>query len=192
LTVTLPRLQTALLAIIMLILTGCSSLTVQETWKSSSITAAKPFKKVLVININLDENVRKMYEDVVAAELGDNGVKAVAGHSHVKITKNYTHEDVKTAATRTGCDAVLTTRGLESGNQKLSQKGEGSVAPGEGWLPSSWDPMIATMQVSLYGIETNQLVWSATIKTSDADNKFHVSRDMGNTIFKLLREAGLL
>lgn len=181
-----------LLLAAMLILSGCSTVKVMETWKGSSLTSVKPFKKVLVVNINLDENVRKMYEDVVAAEMRDKGITAIPGHKYVKITKNYNRKDIQAAVEKTGADAVLITRYIDTGDQKVSQQGQGSVLYGEGYLPSSWDVMIATMQVNLYSTASEQLVWSARIKTSDADNKFHVSRDMGNLLTDLLKKDGLL
>lgn len=174
------------------LLGGCSSLQVQETWRSSSVTAENKFRKVLVVNINLDENVRTMYEDIVAAEMKDSGLDAVAGHKHVTITEKYKRSDIAAAVKATGCDAVLTTRELHVGNQQVSQEGQGSVLYGEGLLPSSWDLMVASLQINLYSAVTEQLVWSATIKTSNDDNKFILSRDMGQLLIKLLRRDGMI
>ncbi len=171
---------------------GCSSVQVLETWKGSTVTAAKPFSKVLVVNVNLDENVRKMYEDIVVGEMGDSKISAVAGHKHVKIKDNYKRSEIAAAVRETGSDAVMIIRNIETGNQKISQQGQGSVLYGEGFLPSSWDMMEATMQVNLYSTATEQLVWSATFKATDADHKFDLSRDMGLLIIKLLRNDGLL
>jgi len=175
------------------LLAGCSTVKVQETWYSSSASAAKPIKKLLVVNLNLDENVRKMYEDIVAGEMTDNKILAVAGHKYVTIKENYNKEDIKSAVINSGCDAVLTTRGLTAGNQQLSQQGQGNVLYGEGFIPSSWDDTkIATLQVNIYHVETGQLIWSATIKASNDDNKFIESRDMGLLLVKLLRRDGLV
>jgi|APHig6443717497_1056834.scaffolds.fasta_scaffold179368_2 hypothetical protein len=176
-----------------LFLGGCSSVQVIETWRSSSATSTSQHKKLLIVNLNLDENVRKMYENIVAGEMKDNTIQAVAGHTYVTIKENYKKEDIQTAVRRSGCDAVLTIRGLTSGNQQLHQQGQGSVLYAEGLIPSSWDDTrIATVQVNLYDEATERLIWSATVKASNDDNKFIESRDMGNLLVKLLRQDGMV
>jgi hypothetical protein len=175
------------------LLGGCSSTQVLETWRSSSVTAGSQHKKLLIVNLNLDENVRKMYENVVAGEMTDSKIVAVAGHTYLPFKEKYSKEDTQTAVRESGCDAVLTIRGLTSGNQQLSQQGQGSVLYGEGFIPSSWDDVkIAKLQINLYHVETKQLVWSATVKATNDDNKFIESRDMGKLLVKLLRRDGMI
>ncbi len=177
----------------LLALGGCSSVQVLESWRSSSAAAAAPHKKLLVINLNLDQNVRKMYEDIVAGEMNDSGIVALAGHKYVTPVVNYKKDDIRQAVRLSGCDAVLTIRGVTSGNQQLSQQGQGNVLYGEGLIPSSWDDtMIATLQTNLFHAETGQLVWSATVKASNDDNKFIESRDMGELLIRLLRRDGMV
>ncbi len=175
------------IAISLTMLVGCSSVKTLETWRSSSLPAVAEYKKLLIVNINLDENVRKMFEDIVTAEMNESRIKAVAGHTYVAISGAYKRNDIAAAVKETGSDAVLMIRELNTGNQQLSQQGQGSVLYGEGFLPSSWDLMIATLQVSLYSAESEQMVWSATVKTSNDDNKYILSRDMGQLLIKLLR-----
>lgn len=176
-----------------LLLGGCSSVQVLETWHSSSATAGAPQKKLLVINLNLDQNVREMYENVVAGEMKDSNIAAVAGHTFVRVKENYTKADIAAAVKKSGCDAVLTIRGLTTGNQQLSQQGQGNVLYAEGFIPSSWDDvMTATQQISLFHAETGQLLWSATVKAANDDNKFIESRDMGELLINLLRRDGMI
>lgn len=181
------------LLLTLLISAGCSSIQAQETWHSSSGNATGPLKKLLIVNLSLDENIRKMFEDIVAGEMKDNNIVAVAGHKFVTLKENYKKEDIQTAVRMSGCDAVLTIRGVSSGNQQLSQQGQGSVLYSEGFLPSSWDDTkIATLQVNLYNEKTERLVWSATVKSSNDDNKFIESSDMGELLIKLLRRDGMI
>jgi uncharacterized protein YcfL len=175
------------------LLSGCSSTQVLETWHSSTVTADNQYKKLLIVNLNLDENVRKMYENVVTGEMTDKKIVAVASHKYLPFKEKYNMEDAKSAVRESGCDAVLTIRGLTSGNQQLSQQGQGSVLYGEGFIPSSWDDVkIAKLQLSLYHVETKQLVWSATVKATNDDNKFIQSRDLGKLLIKLLRQDGMV
>ena len=178
----------------LLCLGGCSSVQVLETWKSSAVTAARPHTKLLIVSLHLDQNIRRMYEDIVAGEMNDSGIQAVAGHKYVTLTRdNYKKEDIQAAVRASGCDAVLTTRGLTTGNQQLSQQGQGNVLYASGLIPSSWDDiMTATLQANLFHAETGQLVWSATVKATNDDNKFIESRDMGLLLIKLLRRDGLV
>ena len=181
------------LLITMLLLAGCSTVQVQETWRSSSATAGIPLKKLLIVNLNLDENVRKMYEDVVAGELTDSKIQAVAAHKYIIFKEKYNKEDTRSAVSKSDCDAVLTIKGMTAGNQQLSQQGQGSVLYGEGFIPSSWDDVkIATLQLNLYNTVSHQLVWSVTVKATNDDNKFIESRDMGKLLVKLLRRDGMV
>lgn len=172
---------------------GCSTVTIQESWRSSAAAAATPHKKLLIVNLNLDQQVRAMSENIVAGEMRDNGITAVAGHSYVSIGEQYTREEVQTAVKRSGCDGILTIRGITTGNQQLFQQGQGAVLYSEGLLPSSWDDrQTATLQINLYHAESGQLIWTATVKATDDDNKFIESRDLGYLLVKRLRQDGMV
>ncbi|NJD36899.1 MAG: hypothetical protein FIA89_01035 [Geobacter sp.] len=172
---------------------GCSTVTIQESWRSSAAAAATPHQKLLIVNLNLDQQVRTMSENIVAGEMRDSGIAAVAGHSYVSISDQYSREELQAAVKKSGSDAILTIRGISTGNQNLHQQGQGAVLYSEGLLPSSWDDrQIATLQVNLYHAANGQLLWTATVKASDDDNKFIESRDLGYLLVKRLRQDGMV
>lgn len=176
-----------------LFLGGCSTVQVQESWCSSAAATATPHKKLLIVNLNLDQQVRSMSENIVAGEMRDNGIDAIAGHSYVSIREQYTREELQTAVRKSGCDGILTIRGITTGNQQLHQQGQGAVLYSEGLLPSSWDDrQTATLQVNLYHAANGQLLWTATVKATDDDNKFIESHDLGYLLVKRLRQDGMV
>lgn len=177
----------------LLLLGGCSTVQIQESWRSSAAAATTPHKNLLIVNLNLDQQVRSMSENIIAGEMRDNGIDAVAGHTYVAIREQYSREELQTAVRKSGCDGILTIRGITTGNQQLYQQGQGTVLYSEGLLPSSWDDrQTATLQVNLYHAESGQLVWTATVRASDDDNKFIESRDLGYLLVKRLRQDGMV
>lgn len=179
------------LSVPLLLLGGCSTVQIQESWRSSAATT--PHQKLLIVNLNLDQQVRTMSENTISGEMRDNGIDAVSGHSYGVIREQYSREELQTAVKKSGCDGILTIRGITTGNQQLYQQGQGTVLYSEGLLPSSWDDrQTATLQVNLYHAESGQLVWTATVRASDDDNKFIESRDLGYLLVKRLRQDGMV
>jgi hypothetical protein len=172
------------------LLGGCSSLKVTETWRSSA-GPGHTYQKLMIIAIGRDETVRTLFENIVVDEMEQQHIRAVASHTLVKVVDKATREDIVAAVRAAGCDAVLTTRPVSVGDDTVTQQGRGSVVYGAG-SPASADYLRATLQTNLYDAATTELVWSATVKTFDADNRARVSRDLGLFFIERLRRDGLL
>ena len=117
------RVSYSLLAAILVLLSGCSSLTVVEDWHNQN-AAARHYKKLMILGIAHDENLREMAENIIVDEMERNGVMAVASHTMVKDIDNAKRDDVVTAVRSTGADAVLTIRGISKGDTTVSRPGE--------------------------------------------------------------------
>ena len=117
------RASYSLLVAMLVLLSGCSSLTVVEDWHNQN-AAARHYKKLMILGIAHDENLREMAENIIVDEMGRNGVMAVASHTLVKDIDNAKRDDVVTAVRATGADAVLTIRGISKGDTTVSRSGE--------------------------------------------------------------------
>ncbi|HLO27289.1 MAG TPA: hypothetical protein VK187_14360 [Geobacteraceae bacterium] len=181
----------------LVVLSGCSSMTVVEDWKNQN-AAPRHYKKLMILGIAHDENLRRTVESILVDEMGRNGVMAVASHTLVKDIDNAKRDDVVTAVRSAGADAVLTIRGISKGDTTVSRSGETggiygtAMNTGGTALQSAKSYSLATLQTNLYDSTTAELVWSATIKTYDAKNEARVSRDLGRFFVERLRRDGLL
>ncbi len=186
----------ALLAV-MVLLSACSSLKVQETWYNPAKVGSH-YQKLMVLFITPDENRRKMVENIVVDELGRNGVRGVACHTYVKDLDKAHRDDVVAAVRETGADGVITMQAVSVGDQTVTQQGVPSGAvygtAGNGYysLPGSGSFLKANLQTNLYDSQTAQVVWTATIKTFDAENEARVSRDLARFFVERLRRDGFL
>ena len=178
-------------------LCGCSSISVVETWNNPARSGPR-YQKLMIIGIAYDENLRSLAEDVMVDEMGRHGVTAVASHTLVKEIYTTKREDVVKAVHSAGADAVLTIRAIARGDTTVTQSGQSggiygtSTNVGGTVLEPARSYSLATLSANLYDSATAELVWSATIKTYDAERVARVSRDMARFFLENLRHDGFL
>lgn len=180
----------------LLLLAGCSSLTVKESWHKTG-GPGHQYKKLMILAIANDEGRRKMFENIMVDELGRHGVAAVASHTRVKDLEKARREDVVAAVKASGADGVITARPVSVGDKTVTQEGVagapfGTAASGYMNLAGSKDFLRAMMQTNLYDSETAELVWTATIDTFDAERIARVSRELAKFLAERLRRDGFL
>ena len=145
----------------------------------------------MILGIGRDEDIRKTFEYFVVDELRRHRIAAQASHTIIPDLAKTTRAEIVAAVRAAGCDAVLTTRAIAIGDSNVTQQGASGSVYGAG-ARSSYDFLKATLQASLYDAETQELVWSSTIKTFDAREEVRVSRELGGFFFESLRRDGLL
>lgn len=171
---------------------GCASLKVVETWHKPAI---QQHKKIMIVGIGNDESKRKLFEDIVVDELRRNHVVAVASHTILPDLDKTDRGGIISAVHAAGCDGVLTTRVVTTGNNAVSQKDvSGTIGYIYGVAPMTTrgNFLKANLQSNLYSTKTEELIWSATVKTFDGEREAKVSREMGKFFFEALRKDGLL
>jgi hypothetical protein len=169
---------------------GCSSLKTVEMWQKPAAQTHR-YQKIMILGVNRNENLRKLFENIVVGELGRHGVVAVAGHTYIPDMDKTSLDAIVAAVRAAGCDAVLTTRPQSVGDNKVTQGGEKGSIYGAG-ARNAYDFLSATLQTSLYDSATQEMVWSATVKTFDADREVRVSRELAAFFFENLRRDGFL
>ncbi len=186
-----------LLCVSMLLLSGCSSIKIVETWTKPAEDRSV-CQKLMIIGIGHDETVRAMAENIMVEELQRAGVAAVASHTLVKEIDSAKREDVVAAVRATGADGVLTIRPVSKGNTKVTQGGQSEGIYGTAMnfggspLAGATTYSRATLQATLYDSKTAGLVWSATIATYDAGSVARVSRELARFFLKSFRRDGFL
>ena len=180
-----------------LLLGGCSSIKVVETWKQP--TWSNPaFRKPMILAVGYDENRIAIIEDVLVAEMGRGGVTAVAGHNFIPVIKGSSRDTIVAAVRKAGADAVLSMQVLSRGDSRVTQGGQSGGIYGTAtnvagsYIPAAKSYDDAAVQANLYDSATAELVWSATITTYDADREVRVSRDLAKFFLEKLRKDGFL
>ena len=185
--------------IALLISGGCSSLQVIETWHKPAVQG-RHYQKVMILGISRDEGKRSTFENLVADELSRHQVVAVPGNTVIPLLNmdKTTRAAIVAAVKSSGCDAVLTTRAITVGEGRVNQGSDSSFiygafgSYGANIISSHNDFLQATLQTSLFDVATEELVWSSTVTTSDADETAQVSRELGRFFFESLRRDALL
>jgi len=102
----------AMLPALLLAISGCASLKVQEVWRDEAY-AGRP-KSVLVVAVMKNETVQRMFESEFAKRLKGAGINAVESFrvlpDGVALEGDAGRESVVAAIKAQGIDAVLTTR----------------------------------------------------------------------------------
>lgn len=190
------RMIRCFMAVLCLLLGGCSSLTVVETWHNQN-GPERHYRKLMILGIGQDENRRRLFENIVVDEMGHLGVMAVASHPYVKDLEKANRDDVVAAVRASGADGVLTARPLSVGDKTVTQKGApggvyGTAAGGFSALKPASGYLLATLQTNLYDAASAELVWTATVKTFDAAREARVSRELAQFFVERLRKDGFL
>jgi hypothetical protein len=186
-----------LLSACLLLLYGCSSMKVVETWNNPERTGHR-YQKLMILGITHDESCRKTAENIIVDELGRNGIVAVGSHNLVEEIDRAKRDDLLTAVQTAAADAVLTIRAVSKDETPVIQPGRGgggfgTVTDVDGKiLPSARNFTQSTLRINLYDSTTKELVWSATVTTFDAKDEARLSRDLGQFFAERLRHDGLL
>jgi hypothetical protein len=189
--------MSSLLSACLVLLCGCSSIKVIETWNNPA-KSGPHYQKLMIVGIGHDESIRAVAENILVEELRRGGVSAVASHTLVKEIDNAKRDDIVAAVRSTGADAVLTIRPIAKGNTNVTQGGQSqgiygtATNVGGTFVPAAKTYSDATLQATLYDSASTELVWSATIATYDADRPTRVSRDLAHFFLKSLRRDGFL
>ena len=194
---TVTPLISCILAASLLLISGCSSIKVVESWNQPT-PAEHTFRKLMIIGIGHDEALRAMAENILVEELRKGGVDAVASHTLVKEIESARREEVVAAVHSVDADGVLTIKPVTKGNTKVTQGGQsegiyGTAANfGGSSLAGATTYSRATLQTNLYDSKTARLLWSATVSTYDAGDPPRVSRDLADYFLKSFRRDGFL
>jgi hypothetical protein len=189
--ITAARILCCLTAIFLLTLGGCSSLNVVDTWHKPA-GQGRHYQKIMILGVANDENRRRTFENIVAEELGRGMVTVVPSHTLLPDLDKTNREGVVAAVRAAGCDAVLTTRVLAVGDSTVTQQGQSGEVYGVDPGGNRGNYLKARLQASLYDAATQELVWSSTIKTFDAEKEASMSRELGRFYLDNLRRNGLI
>ena len=204
-----PKIVLCLL--IMLFLSACAnSVKIRETWKSPEATAA-PYRKLLLIAVAKDQNLRQMFENILAETLNAQGVAAVQSYPVLDDLARADKEQIQRLALAVGADAVVVTRGLSRSEHVNYQYFGGNVqervavieSVGEnsssliamsavGISPKEMDFVSGTLLTNFFDTAGARLAWSVQTQVVNDGRKADACWDYSILLVKALARDGLV
>lgn len=170
-----------LLALIALLLGGCASTTLSNSWVNPDYKEP-PLKKVMVVGVSSQPALRRTFEDELVKELKAAGVEAVASYNFIPEDGKAEEARVSKAVKDAGVQGVLITRFVRVDvNTQVPPAypptwGMGYYGGYAGAWGGYYDPPMVTqtdtlvLETSLYGVDESHLLWSGTTQTFAPSN----------------------
>ena len=186
-------------------LIGCSAANpIVSEWRNPAYSSGN-FQRVLVGGLGEDTSVRRNFEDEFVSQLRTAGVDAVPSYRLLAENEKYDETRLKEAAKKANMDAVLLARLIQV-EQKTQYSGGylpytsfgifgdnvGAAWHGLGGSPSVYRYNEYVSEATLHDINKNDIVWTATIKTTEPENARTGIRSYVEAVMKSLQEKNLL
>lgn len=199
------------LAVIIMLLASCAATSMMDSWRNPSLTGRR-YQKVLVVSITKNENTRRVFEDILSAELGQRGVAAVPGYTLIAKDEKANKEVMERAVKASGAEGVLTIQTIKIEQQAGYQPGYIESYPNF-WYPPAfptwnlygyygsttyYEPPttymyeVATIQSNLFDVASGKLIWAATLQSSEPGNITSLSKDLARLVIEKLVKEGLI
>lgn len=193
------------------VLCSCAVVSLKETWRNPTIQPHR-VHKLVVVTVGKKDSNRRVYEEVIAAELNKRGVAASTGFSLVPGEDKMDWPILEEALRKVAVDSVITVQTTGVEKQTVVQPYYSSTYPGYWYPPAfpSWSlygyygasmyyepPYIstyelATIQVNLFDTQSGKLIWAATLESSEPGKVTEVSKELADVIAKELVKENLI
>ncbi len=200
------------LPISVMLLASCATTSLVDTWRNPNLPGRR-YEKMLVVNVTRNENTRRVFEDVISAELGQRGIAVVPGYTLIAKEEKANKEVMEKAVKTSGAEGVLTIQTIKVEQQTGYTPGYIENYPNF-WYPpafptwnlygyygssttyyeppSSYTYEVATIQANLFDVASGKLIWAATLQSSEPGNITSVSKDLARLIIEKLVKEGLI
>jgi hypothetical protein len=190
---------------ITLILSACSTTTstpIVTEWRNPAYAPA-PFKRIIVGGPSGNISLRRNFEDEFVTQLRAMGVDALASYKYIPEDQEMDEARLRHAAQEARADAILFPRSVQT--EQKTRFGPtfpfsfGIFGPnvGASWSGPAGSPSVSrykeyTSETALYDVAKNELVWSATIKTTEPENVQAAIKSYVAAVIKALDAQNLL
>lgn len=204
----------------MYLMTGCSSLSLVNSWKDPAGTT-KPYRKLLVVGISENVQRRQTFEEVFASEVGKKGAVGMASYTIIGVNAKPSRALLEEAVNKSGADGVITTR---LASMKENRQGRtGFVVTDRGFTNPAFSGDDAfpvdvfdfyggsvsyatfehktvdvtmstsvTIETNLFDARTGRLVWSGTAVVKDPKGLITLSTELADRVVREMIKDGLL
>lgn len=189
---------------IILLIASCASTPVSRTdiigvWNDNNYD--KKLSNILVISLADELGIREKAESIVVSKLDNVGLRATASSDIMPADKEINRQSVKEAIKGKKFDGVLVSRLLSVDRSvtyvppepdttiDYSFSREGPNAPTPGYTQHH---SVATVQIDLYDIASEHLVWSLTASVFNYENVTDLVNTLSDTAIRNLRAKNLI
>jgi hypothetical protein len=193
--------------LVSLLLTACSTTSLDGSWTRPEAAGKRLQGPVLVVGVARDDTVRRVYEDEMVARLSARGVKAQRSYELVPeaLTKDAV-ERLQQAARKAGVTHTLSTAVIGQERETIVHQDPfvyGGWGGYRGWYGSHWGMAhpaytdvrtytIYVAQTALTEVATDRVDWSARTRTISPTNIEKETRAFVDIIVGALEAAGLV
>jgi hypothetical protein len=187
------------------LLAGCSTANpIVSEWRNPAYSSGA-FRRVLVGALGEDTSLRRNFEDEFVAQLRAAGVDATPSYQIFPDNEKIDEARLKEAAKKANMDAVLLARLIQA--EEKTQYGPGYFPytsfgifgsnvgaswHGLGGAPSVYRYKEYVSETTLHDVNKNDVVWTATIKTTEPENVRTGIRSYVEAVMKALQDKNLV
>jgi len=183
-----------------LLATACAKTTLQSVWKDDAYH--KTPHKIVVLSMLWNPKNRPRLEDEFVRQLKARGLDAVPGHEILPEEKPPDKDVVAARLKEAGADTLLLMRLVDkTASLRYSQAPTAYHAPEYygtwptyygGGYPMAQEAEYAIAEVTLYDVETEKLIWTATSETQIQSDKRALMESYVTDILDALRKQQVL
>jgi hypothetical protein len=194
--------------IAILVLAGCASVRLADSWKAPAFAGPAP-RNVLVVAVAANAANRQIAEDSLAAGLRAAGVQAAASYTLTPAGGMVVRDQVKEAVGKAGADGVLVTRVLRAEKRTQVVSGSGGTMPPYaggfygsglyGWYgantgmpPAVFESDVLVLETTLWEVKSEKVIWGATSEVFDPGAVPKASADLSKALVAKMRSDGVL
>ena len=191
--------------LIMTAVTGCSSISLNSTWKDTGIPA-KQYRKILVVGVEDKLLLRQVFEEVFAAEVSKKGAIGVASYTITGVKDKPSRASLEEAVKKSGADGVITARRVSLKENKDVRSG--FIMTEHGFTDFYGAPVTfatfmhqpveittstkMSIETNLFDAGTGLMVWSGTSSAVNPEGIITASKDLADSVIKAMTRDGLL
>jgi hypothetical protein len=165
-----------LFAASMLTLSCATPMSMTDNWRNSTYTGPA-YKKIMIVAMTKQDDVRQSIEDEFAKQLRSRGVEAATCHECIPDPEKVTREELAKVSQGMGIEAYLIVRILRVGTEVQSYQADtpstmATTTGRDSMMNMQWfgpEPsmskrsQVATMESRLYDAKTAGIVWRSTV-----------------------------
>jgi len=190
--------------------TACTTASIEDTWRSPEASATV-YRKLLVVGVANDVNMRRTFENIFVETLRKQGVDAVQSYTLLPDIKKADRTQLQEAALKAGTDAAVITRGLSKAERTNYQYGTGQlqqrtvvmqesgpdssttvVMSAVGIAPHETDFELVTLQTRFFDTASATLLWSALSNVSETGRRADACWKLSDLLVKAMQKDRLI
>lgn len=192
--------------LVVIILPGCATTSLQNSWKDPGVQA-KQYRKLLVVGLANKLQMRQVFEEVFTGEVRKQGVAGIPSYTITGVAEpKPDRASVEEAVKKSGADGVITTRVVDV--KRNTDVHTGFVMTDRGMtdiygVPATYATFVhqpvevtssteAAIETNLFDAETGRLVWSVTSRAVNPEGIINVTRELANLVVKAMARDGLI